>query len=44
VGRVLLICDDGNSASATAIERSGGVLEEIRVVDDGTRVRRHWIA
>jgi predicted acetyltransferase len=43
VGRALVVCDDGNDASAAAIERSGGVLEGVRVLDDGSRLRRYWI-
>lgn len=43
VARALVICDDGNGASASVIERSGGVLEDVRVLDDGSRVRRYWI-
>ncbi|MCP9490243.1 MAG: GNAT family N-acetyltransferase [Solirubrobacteraceae bacterium MAG38_C4-C5] len=43
VGRVLLTCDDGNEASASIIERAGGVLEDIRVAPDGIGKRRYWI-
>ena len=43
VGRVLLTCDDGNEASASIIERAGGVLEDIRVTPDGIGKRRYWI-
>jgi predicted acetyltransferase len=39
---VLLVCDDDNVASATVIERCGGVLESV-VVDDERRLRRYWI-
>lgn len=35
---VLITCDDDNAASATVIERNGGVLEDVR---DGTR--RYWV-
>jgi predicted acetyltransferase len=35
---VLLTCDEGNIASATVIERNGGVLEDVR----GTK-RRYWV-
>lgn len=43
VDRVLLTCDDGNEASASIIERAGGVLEDIRVAQDGIGRRRYWI-
>ncbi len=35
--------DDGNEASASIIERAGGVLEDIRVAADGIGKRRYWI-
>ena len=38
IDRVLVTCDDTNLASATVIERNGGVLEDIRGVK-----RRYWI-
>lgn len=38
VDRVLVTCDDDNHASAAAIERCGGVLEDVR----GDK-RRYWI-
>lgn len=41
---VLLTCLDANVASARVIERAGGDLESIFVDDDGTRIRRYWIA
>ncbi|NUS16606.1 MAG: GNAT family N-acetyltransferase [Streptomyces sp.] len=41
--RVLLTCDDGNTASARTIERNGGVLEDVRSTAGG-RKRRYWIA
>ncbi len=44
VRRVLLICDDANVASARVIEHSGGVLDEVLVTDDGSRMRRYWIS
>lgn len=45
VGRVLMICDDGNVASARVIERCGGVLESrVPIGDGGSLVRRYWIA
>ena len=44
VSSALLICDDDNVASATVIERCGGVLESVEssVEGDG-RWRRYWI-
>ncbi|MFD3943235.1 GNAT family N-acetyltransferase [Streptomyces sp. NPDC058579] len=41
--RVLVTCDQDNIASARAIERNGGVLEDIRITEIG-RKRRYWIA
>lgn len=41
--RVLLTCDDNNVASAKTIERCGGLLEDVRMDDDGTAFRRYWI-
>lgn len=38
IDRVLITCDDTNVASATAIERNGGVLEDIR-----NDKRRYWV-
>lgn len=43
VNRVLLTCDDGNEASASIIERAGGVLDDVRVTPDGIGKRRYWI-
>lgn len=40
--RVLLTCDDTNTASARTIERNGGVLEDVRETELG-RKRRYWI-
>jgi predicted acetyltransferase len=40
--RVLLVCADGNTASAAMIERSGGVLEDVRATESGL-ARRYWI-
>jgi predicted acetyltransferase len=37
IDRVLITCDDTNVASATVIERNGGVLEDIR-----NGKRRYW--
>jgi len=38
IDRVLITCDDTNVASATVIERNGGVLEDIR-----NDKRRYWV-
>ncbi|MFD7977363.1 GNAT family N-acetyltransferase [Streptomyces sp. NPDC059071] len=40
--RALLTCDDTNIASARTIERNGGVLEDVRETEVGTK-RRYWI-
>jgi predicted acetyltransferase len=44
IGAVLVVCDPENPGSIGAIERLGGVLEDVRVDDDGTLHRRYWIA
>ena len=44
IGRLLVTCDDDNRASATVIERGGGVLEDKRPRQDGGLSRRYWIA
>ena len=41
--RVLITCDEDNPGSRRTIERSGGVLEDIRDTELG-RTRRYWIA
>jgi predicted acetyltransferase len=43
VDRVLVTCDDDNPGSAGVIERSGGVLEDVRTHPDGQPRRRYWI-
>jgi predicted acetyltransferase len=43
VRRALLTCDDDNVASATVIERCGGVFESRMVGEDGPLMRRYWI-
>ena len=40
--RVLITCDDNNIASARTIERSGGVLEDVRTTTLGL-TRRYWV-
>jgi predicted acetyltransferase len=42
MSRLLVTCDDDNLASATTIERNGGVLEDTRETWLGT-TRRYWI-
>ncbi|MFD0595435.1 GNAT family N-acetyltransferase [Catellatospora coxensis] len=42
IDRVLVTCDDTNTASARTIERCGGVLEDVRDTELG-RTRRYWI-
>ena len=41
--RVLLTCDDANTASAKTIERCGGLLEDVRMGGNGRYFRRYWI-
>jgi predicted acetyltransferase len=43
IDRVLLTCEELNSASAAVIERCGGLLETVVTGHDGRRVRRYWI-
>lgn len=43
LARVLITCDDDNVASARTIERHGGRLEDVRLVDGDLAVRRYWI-
>ncbi len=40
---VLVTCDEGNVPSIAVIERAGGVLEDVRVGEDGIPKRRYWI-
>ncbi len=42
VDRILVTCDEGNRASASIIESSGGVREDV-VETSGGRVGRYWI-
>lgn len=44
VGRVLVVCDDDNLASAATIERCGGVLESVvEASAHDVAFRRYWI-
>jgi predicted acetyltransferase len=44
VGRVLVICDDGNAGSRTVIEACGGQLESVvQVAATAPPIRRYWI-
>jgi predicted acetyltransferase len=44
VGRVLVCCDDSNTASARVIEHNGGALESvISPLDGDVPRRRYWI-
>ena len=44
IERALVTCDGDNTASASTIERCGGVLEEAaRRLDDPKKSRRYWI-
>ena len=42
LARVLVVCAQGNAASARTIESNGGVLE-LAPVGEATSVRRYWI-
>ncbi|UZD61847.1 GNAT family N-acetyltransferase [Brevibacterium sp. JSBI002] len=43
VESVLVTCDVTNIASASVIERCGGILEDVRGSSDGPPKRRYWI-
>jgi predicted acetyltransferase len=43
ISPLLVVCDETNVASATVIERCGGVLENRLTSEDGTPIRRYWI-
>ncbi|MFT3944550.1 MAG: GNAT family N-acetyltransferase [Ancrocorticia sp.] len=43
LSRVLVTCNDTNIGSARTIEKNGGILESIRLGDDGVHFRRYWI-
>lgn len=43
VDRVLVTCDDTNVGSIKAIERCGGVLEDVRDAGGSVPKRRYWI-
>jgi predicted acetyltransferase len=43
VDRVLVTCDDDNVASATVIERCGGVFDSLVDSREGPPKRRYWI-
>lgn len=44
LSKVLITCDDDNSASCSIIESNGGVLENIiPYEEEGKQVRRYWI-
>jgi predicted acetyltransferase len=43
IDRLLVICHDDNVASATVIERCGGVFEGSALSEDGMAIRRYWI-
>jgi predicted acetyltransferase len=45
IGRVLVTCDDDNIGSIKTIEKNGGVLENIVMIDgSSTPKRRYWFA
>jgi predicted acetyltransferase len=43
VDPILVVCDEDNVASATVIERCGGVFAGPSTAEDGTPIRRYWI-
>jgi predicted acetyltransferase len=43
VDPLLVVCDEDNLASATVIERCGGIFEGPATAEDGTPIRRYWI-
>ena len=43
IEKALVTCNQDNAASAGVIEKNGGILEDERVEDDGTVVKRYWI-
>ena len=43
VGRVLMICNEENTASRTVIEACGGQFESASQDTRGTPIRRYWI-
>jgi predicted acetyltransferase len=43
VDPLLVVCDEDNVASATVIERCGGLLEGPATAGDGRSIRRYWI-
>lgn len=43
IDRVLVTCDDTNTASLAVIERCGGTLESIVTGEHGDKVRRYWV-
>jgi predicted acetyltransferase len=42
IDRLLVTCDDSNTASARTIENAGGMLEDVRQTELGL-TRRYWI-
>jgi predicted acetyltransferase len=43
VDRILVVCNEDNTGSATVIERCGGILENTAVDENGIAIRRYWI-
>ncbi|AFC28702.1 GCN5-like N-acetyltransferase [Paenibacillus mucilaginosus 3016] len=43
IGRVLVVCDRGNTASERVIVKNGGVFESEHTEENGNVVRRFWI-
>lgn len=42
--KVLITCHRGNIASQKTIERAGGVFDSLYAKEDGTIVKRYWVA
>ncbi|WP_070119365.1 GNAT family N-acetyltransferase [Bacillus marinisedimentorum] len=43
IGKVLVVCDEDNIASAKTIQNNGGVPDDDYVEEDGNIVKRFWI-
>jgi predicted acetyltransferase len=43
VHRILVTCDDDNTASIVIIENAGGLFDDVRLAPDGTPKRRYWL-
>ncbi|MGO4369760.1 GNAT family N-acetyltransferase, partial [Paenibacillus sp. MCAF20] len=43
INRVLVVCDESNTASAKTILKNGGIPDRDFVEEDGNVIRRFWI-